>query len=97
MHFTTVLTIMRLTVFALFIALPAAAYAAVCPLQQLSMGHTDNCAKRGEDCHTNVCCSGICVTYDYVRLSASDLLLANWEVRHALVVMGVGCGQLTED
>ncbi|KAF8483368.1 hypothetical protein DFH94DRAFT_306428 [Russula ochroleuca] len=54
---TTVLTIMRLSVLALFIVLPAAAYAAVCP-QQHSTNSEDKCAERGEYCSGDIPCCG---------------------------------------
>src|ERR1019366_8762711 len=54
---TTVSTIMRLTVLALFIALPAAAYAAVCP-QQHSIDSEVACAERGDWCNDEVPCCG---------------------------------------
>jgi hypothetical protein len=52
---TTVPTIMRLSVLALFIALPAAAYAAVCP-QQHSMDFEDTCYQGGKMCFRDKPC-----------------------------------------
>ena len=51
---------MRLSIVALFIALPAAAYAAVCP-QGPQLGSTEfkvQCASRGEWCNADIPCCG---------------------------------------
>ena len=49
---------MRLTVLALFIALPAAAYAAVCP-QQSSLEFAPNCSLLGQSCQNRGCCNSL--------------------------------------
>jgi hypothetical protein len=54
---TAVLTIMRLSFLALFIALPAAAYAAVCPQQHPTI-FEDECAERGDFCSYDIPCCG---------------------------------------
>jgi len=55
---------MRLTVLALFIALPAAAYGAVCPqLEQSSLQFKGNCAEFGESCADHGCCDTLKCTY----------------------------------
>ena len=52
---------MRLSVLALFIALPAAAYAAVYPRQQSSGGNQNFCTADGYYCQSGLgCCSGKC-------------------------------------
>lgn len=53
-------SIMRLTVLALFIALPAATYAAVCP-QQNPIGSEFDCTPIGSKCDpdNNSCCNGL--------------------------------------
>ena len=66
---TTVSTIMRLSVLALFIALPAAAYAAVLSREK------HECTTGGNFCHSHLdCCSKKCelirVDYGKVRLMA---------------------------
>jgi hypothetical protein len=51
---------MRLSILALFIALPAAAYAAVCP-QGPQQGSNDvhaECAERGQWCNSEITCCG---------------------------------------
>jgi hypothetical protein len=48
---------MRLSFLALFIALPAAAYAAVCP-QQDTMDFNVQCAERGDYCNDSIPCCG---------------------------------------
>ena len=57
---------MRLTVLALFIALPAAAYGAVCPqlgLEYSSLEFKGNCAALGESCADRGCCDSLKCTY----------------------------------
>jgi hypothetical protein len=73
---TTVPTIMRLSVIALFIALPAAVYAAVSPLQRSTDPEVPGaCAQLGEPCEVRSCCKpyacdgiglqglGVCLTF----------------------------------
>ena len=58
-HFDTcVPTTMRLTVLALLIALPAAAYGAACP-QQNPLEFEGNCAKLTESCADRGCCDSL--------------------------------------
>ena len=54
---TTVPTIMRLSLLAFFIALPAAAYAAACS-QQNSINVETDCAERGDYCNDDIPCCG---------------------------------------
>jgi hypothetical protein len=64
---------MRLSVLALFIALPAAAYAAVSPVQR-SPDSDPGCARPFGLCINAVCCGDLqCV--DNVRLIAHSLLV----------------------
>ena len=53
---------MRLTALALFIALPAAAYGAVCP-QQSSLEFKSKCANLGESCADRACCNRLQCTF----------------------------------
>jgi hypothetical protein len=53
---------MRLTVLVLFIALPAAAYGAVCP-QQSSLEFKGECAPFGNSCADRGCCDSLKCTY----------------------------------
>ncbi|KAI9436534.1 hypothetical protein BJY52DRAFT_1328382 [Lactarius psammicola] len=82
---------MRFSTFALFIALPAAAYAAVCP-QQFSVLQNDECAKAGEYCDKSLpCCgAGLCLWNGHsgVCPSAYALLLADQNVRYASKTLG---------
>jgi hypothetical protein len=48
---------MRLSVLALFIALPAAAYAAVCPQQGTDL-KVQACGERGDWCNERIICCG---------------------------------------
>ena len=55
---------MRLTVLALFIALPAAAYGAVCPQsEQSSLEFKGSCAAFGESCADRGCCDSLKCTF----------------------------------
>jgi len=57
-------TVMRLTVLALFIALPAVAHGAVCPqLAQSSLEFKGNCVEFGESCADRGCCDSLKCTY----------------------------------
>jgi hypothetical protein len=56
-HSPLFLTTMRLSVLALFIALPAAAYAAVCPQQHPTIFEKE-CAERGDFCGSDIPCCG---------------------------------------
>ncbi len=77
---------MRFSTLTLLIALPAAAYAAVCP-QQFSVGHMDECAKTGDYCDSSLpCCgAGLCLWNGHsgVCPSAYALPLADRNVRYA--------------
>jgi len=73
---------------AILIALPATAYAAVCP-QQFSAGHTNRCSEPSDACFSDFlrCGAATCLwsrdgTYGGY-LSTAVLPLANWEVRSA--------------
>jgi hypothetical protein len=70
-------TIMRLTVLALFIALPAAAYGAVCP-QQSSLEF--ECAPLGESCADVGCCNQLRCTY--IPLFGMVCLVARFALIH---------------
>ena len=76
---------MRLSVLALFIALPAAAYAAaVCPQhQQGSMDHFKvDCAERGQWCDDSITCCGRlqCLSngFSRVRVTTFALIRVGW-------------------
>lgn len=57
---------MRLTVLALLIALPAAAYGAVCPqLEQSSLEFKGECVQLGESCADRGCCDPLQCAYVY--------------------------------
>jgi hypothetical protein len=67
---TTVSITMRLSILALFIALPAAAYAAVSPRQDLE------CVGLGELCdEVHPCCDGFCIRQDTVSVCPITHLL----------------------
>ncbi len=74
---------MRFSTLALLIALPAAAYAAVCP-QQFSVEPEYDCAEKGESCYGRTCCGDLqCVWVGWrvgVCPSASALPLADRNV-----------------
>lgn len=79
---------MRFSTLALFIVLPAAAYAAVCPpqqlsVEQLSVEHKAICAGPDDYCDMSVPCCGYTHCMWNVCPSASDLSLANRDVRYA--------------
>ena len=74
---------MRLSVLALFIALPAAAYAAVCPEgpQQGSVDFHAACSERGQWCNSEIPCCGrlecvwngfsrVCLTFALIHMGA---------------------------
>src|SRR6266702_5967525 len=75
---------MRFSTLALLIALPAAAYAAVCP-QQFSVEPEYDCAEKGESCYGRTCCGDLqCVWVGWhvgVCPSASALPLHQQEHR----------------
>ena len=69
---------MRLSVLALFIALPAAAYAAVCPQQQDAMDYFQiDCAERGQWCNDSITCCGRlqCLSNGFSRVGVTFALI----------------------
>jgi hypothetical protein len=67
-HITAVPITMRLSILALFIALPAVAYAAVSP-RQPSTNSEAKCAENMDLCNEDVpCCDGFCQKVDLISV-----------------------------